>query len=791
MNMSTSKQPVVLTIEDERPIRESFRNYLEDLDYEVLEAENGRLGLELFEREKPNLVLLDLRMPVVNGLEVLAKMRERSPDTPVIVVSGAGAIGDVVEALHLGAWDYLLKPVEDLSMLQHAILKALERARLIQENRRYQEHLEEEVAKRTKEIDRAMSKLRASEEKYRSIFENLQDVYFEMRKDGTLIEISPSVESVIQYSREEILNTTLWDLYAKPEKSEKLLEELKHNKKVTDYEINLLNKEGTLVPCAIMARLRVDTSGAQIKICGTLRDITDRKRAEKELKRLFTAIEHAAEGIIITDTDVNIEYVNPAFGHITGYSREEVLGQSLRILESDKHDEAFYKEMWYAVSNGDVWKGRLINKRKDGTLIEQETTISPIRDSSGQIIGYVSVNRDVTEQIKLENQLRQAQKMEAIGTLAGGIAHDFNNILSAIIGFTELARMKLPENNVAMEDLDRVQQAGIRAADLVRQILTFGRQEIQEVQPIQIHPIVKEVLKLLRSSIPTTIEIRRAISTSETVLADPTQIHQVLMNLCTNAYHAMQEDGGILEINLSELNLNSDAVAQYPGLNPGSYLRLTVSDTGHGIDPSVKDRIFEPYFTTKEKGKGTGLGLSVVHGIIRNCGGAITVSSELSKGTTFEVLLPVIQKDETIEKEVDESVPTGNESILVVDDEKHVVFICKEMLERLGYKVENRTNSLKALELFRKHPDQFDLVLTDMTMPKMTGVNLAQEIMSIRSDIPIILATGFSERITEESAKQMGLKALLMKPFSFGRLANTVREVLDQKEQKTFESESD
>lgn len=387
-----------------------------------------------------------------------------------------------------------------------------------------------------------------------------------------------------------------------------------------------------------------------------------------------------------------------------------------------------------------------------------------------------------TERIKLQDQLRQAQKMEAIGTLAGGIAHDFNNILSGIFGFTEIVMMDIPEGSVARSMLDEVLKAGIRAKDLVGQILTFSRKTEMEYMKVQIKMIVKEAMKLLRPSLPSTIEIRENFSTSREILADPTQIHQVVMNLCTNAYHAMSEDGGVLEIALLKENLDEESAAEFEDLIPGPYIKLTISDTGHGMDEEVMDQIFDPYFTTKEKGRGTGLGLSVVHGIVKSHGGAITVSSAPGKGTTFHALFPILEKVEIKKEELATGpLPGGNERVLFVDDETPLVKIGKAMLGWLGYDVTVSTGSLEALELFKAKPEAFDLVISDMTMPKMTGDKLAMKIMEIRPEIPVILCTGYSEKINEGKSSEIGIAAYVPKPIIINEIAKTIREVLDKK----------
>jgi len=379
-----------------------------------------------------------------------------------------------------------------------------------------------------------------------------------------------------------------------------------------------------------------------------------------------------------------------------------------------------------------------------------------------------------------QRQLLQAQKMEAIGTLAGGIAHDFNNILTSILGYTEIALSDVPPESTARKDLCQVLEAAQRAKDLVAQILAFSRQTEGERKPIELAPIIKEAIKMLRAVLPTTTEIRYHIAPDLSVVnADPTQIHQVLMNLCTNAAQAMPK-GGLLEVALTNVELDEKLCAELEDLTPGSYVKLTVSDTGCGMDETTLERIFDPFFTTKAPGEGTGMGLSVVHGIVKSHGGDITVHSEPGVGTTFDVYLPAVESIGEIAPEVVEPVRGGNESILFVDDEPAVVDISKRTLERLGYHVTTRTSSIEALELFRVKRDDFDLVITDQTMPNMTGSDLATEILRIRSDIPIILCTGFSHAISPEKAAALGIREFVMKPIVGAQLGRTVRRVLDE-----------
>ncbi|MGW8302083.1 MAG: ATP-binding protein [Desulfobacterales bacterium] len=384
---------------------------------------------------------------------------------------------------------------------------------------------------------------------------------------------------------------------------------------------------------------------------------------------------------------------------------------------------------------------------------------------------------------KYERQLQQVLKIQAIGTLAGGIAHDFNNILFPIVGYTELTMDEVPEDSVAHNNLEEVLKAAHRAKDLVQQILTFSRQSGQERKPVKVDSIIEEALKLLRASIPASIEIVHKIDEDcHPVLGDATQIHQVIMNLCTNAYQAMQDKGGILEVNLSEVNVGYEETVEKIGMQPGTHLQLLVRDEGCGMDAAVLNRIFEPYYTTKEQGKGTGLGLSVIHGIVKNHRGDISVTSTPGKGTTFKVYLPIIEDMDTVtEFEPTNGAVKGNERILLVDDEEQIVSMEQQMLENLGYEVTARTDCTEALKEFSQKPQNFDLVITDMTMPHMTGDELALKLLDIKPDIPVILCTGFNEDITEEKALAMGIQKFVMKPVIKNDLATTIRTVLDHR----------
>jgi len=519
-------------------------------------------------------------------------------------------------------------------------------------------------------------------------------------------------------------------------------------------------------------------------IVQTMRDITEKKKLEEESLILWRAIENTEESIIITDKERTIQYVNPAFEHITGYRRAEVIRKkSDFLLYPGKEGDSSYDTVINTIKSGHVWRGFIKDAKKNGVIYERESSISPVTDSKGHITGYISLSRDVTEKTKLEQQLRQSQKMESIGTLAGGIAHDFNNILGAIIINAETAIEDIPEDSAVKKNLEQILLSSNRAAELIKQILTFSHQHKEERKPVEISIIVKEVINLLRSSIPSTVHIKQAIrAKSSLVLSEPTGIHQIVMNLCTNAYHSMKEKGGIMEVTLEDIEIDSKDIPVHEHMAPGPYVKLSVSDTGCGIEDSVKERIFEPYFTTKKSGEGTGLGLSVIHGIVKNYGGIIKLYSEAGKGSTFHVYLPKIETGEIKKITRSAALPKGTETILFVDDEKAIAMGVKEILEKLGYRVFMTTDSLEALEIFKSDPHKFHLVITDQTMPGMTGSKLAKEIMSIRPDMPVILCTGFSEIITYDEAKAIGIKEFLMKPVKINNISTVIRNILDKNE---------
>ena len=511
------------------------------------------------------------------------------------------------------------------------------------------------------------------------------------------------------------------------------------------------------------------------------KQIAEKTARESELK--FKCLSENSPEIIYTlDCDGRYNYVNPAWTKILGHDTAEVVGQYF-IDFALKEDVNKYIRIFKRIRNNQETVTDVISSliHKDGYELLFNLSGAPNFDSKGRVLGMVGIMKDITEQHKLQTKLIQAQKMEALGTLAGGVAHDFNNILSGIIGYSELAAMDISENSELKNKISHVLKASQRAKELVNQILSFSRQGEDSFKPLEISIIAKEVTKLLRASLPSNIEIHQNIETNLSFInAVPTQIHQLFMNLCTNAAAAMEKEGGVLEISIIDKKLSTSQANRKLDLEPGNYIVLIIKDSGHGMTPEILERIFDPYFTTKEKGKGTGLGMAVVHGIVKRHHGGITIESRPGVGTTFSVYFPAADLKLNSERiDTCKTLPKGDECILFVDDEKDILDSGSQMLSRLGYDVITQSDSVDTLNLFKKQPDKFDLVITDMTMPKLSGEKLAIEMMKIRPDIPIILCTGFSERIDKDMAQRIGIREFSIKPIGLRELAESTRKVLD------------
>jgi len=647
----------------------------------------------------------------------------------------------------------------------------------------------------TKRIERDFE-LKESQVRFQAIAESLSDALYTTDYNGDILYINNAALKMFGYEKDELLNKSFLKLLPanKAEGYLKVWEEYFNEDNPSAFEREFksmgVRKDGSVFP--------VDVSVSTWKIRGEFffsavtRDVSERLETEKEniegrdfLENIFFTI---PDGLAVTDIEGKIIKVNTAVVNMLGYSEQELTTMSgTDLIPKGYETPPLVEELF---EQGFIKNYETMWQRKDGTVFPLDMNISLIKDLDGRVTGSVASIRDVTERKRmeaeketLEARLRQVQKMEAIGTLAGGIAHDFNNILSAVMGYTELSLDDVPEGSRPYLTMNEVLTASRRARDLVDQILAFSRQSEHDNVSLKITPLIKESVRFLKATLPATIRVRTGFDALyDTVLSDPTKIHQVIMNLSTNAAYAMRAKGGELFISLSDKVIQEDDINKYEGLLPGDYIVLSVSDNGVGISPDVMCRIFNPFFTTKPPGEGSGMGLSVVHGIVKSCKGDIKFESKIGKGSIFSVYLPIVAElNNTGFSESSELIPTGDESILLVDDEVSVANMMSQILGRLGYEVTIVNDSRNALNLFKKDSSSFDLVITDQTMPDMTGIQLVEEVLMINPDIPIILCTGFSESVSEELAKSLGVRKYLVKPVLKVDLANAVRQAIEGK----------
>ncbi|MDY0375199.1 MAG: PAS domain S-box protein [Desulfobacterium sp.] len=627
--------------------------------------------------------------------------------------------------------------------------------------------------------------LKKSEENYRTIYENAVEGFFQSTPQGRFISVNPSFANIFGYKSANSMISEIVDIptqfYVNPEDRQRYLKLLQKTGHVQNFEFKALRRDGSRIWVSESARVIHDDEGNPLRFEGNIMDITRQKQTLERLKASEawnrSVIQTAMDGYWLTSSDGNLLEINDAYCRMSGYDEQELLSMDIRQITSDHTaDKVLARIKTIIERGGDRFETR--HRRKDGTLFDVEASVQYRRDEDR----FIYFLRDLTQRKQLEERIVQAQKMEAIGTLAGGIAHDFNNILFPIMGMAEMLLEDLAPGSPEHENTRIILESGRRGSKLVKQILTFSRQDEYKLVPIRVQQVVKEVLKLSRSTISTNIEISQDLEAGcGLVMADPTQLHQIAMNLITNALHAVEEIQGKIDVRVHGVTLQGNEWSD-PGPRPGKYALLSVSDNGHGISPDVMVKIFEPYFTTKERGKGTGLGLAIIYGILTEYKGEIKIYSEQGKGTTVNVYLPLM--DRTAEKGTMENLISpkgGNERILLVDDEEPIVRLQRLIFERLGYQVTVRTSSLEALEAFRANPDRFDLVVTDMNMPNMTGAQLARELIALRPDIPIIVSTGFSETLDKKDMKELGIKDFLMKPVVKSEMARVVRRVLDER----------
>ncbi len=764
----------ILIVEDSRIVAEDIKQKLMGMGYTVCAvATSGKKALEAAALNFPDIALMDIKLgDGMNGIDTAVELRAKY-QVPVIYLTAYADEDTLERAKHTEPFGYIVKPFEDKD-LRSAIEIAL-----------YKHQMEH--------------RLKVSEEWLRTTLGSIGDGVIATDMKGCITFMNPVAEALTGWIEGEIVGKPMQEVFHIINESTRETVENPVTQVLKDGRVVrlanhtlLITKNGREIPIADSGSPIKDDNGKIVGVVLVFRDQTKERAAQKVLEKSITSLQQA-------ETIARLGYFERNWQSGEGYWSRGFF----QLLDIENPSEAFTHEQFMEyIHEEDLTRVeehircslethepmdvdfRLV--QKNGNVIYIHGVADNYYSDDGKPLLTRGTFQDVTKEMESEKLLRQAHKMESIGTLAGGIAHDFNNILGIIIGNAELAHEDIPDWSPARANVKEIKATSLRARDIVRQLLSFSRKTEPEKKPIKIGPIIEESKRLLRSFIPSSIELRTNIpKDTGTVNADPTQVHQVLINLCMNGVHAMEESGGILEINLCEIFLAEKDFLNDLEKNPGPYVHLMVTDTGHGMEKSVVDRIFDPYFTTKEVGKGTGMGLAVVHGIIQSHNGFIKVRSELGKGTVFNVFFPMTSFEQAEKPERTEELFTGNERILFVDDEDAMVQLNRQRLERLGYSVTGETNPLKALEHFRCRPESFDLIITDMTMPQMGGDNLVREILKIKSNFPIILCTGYSDRLSEERAKEIGISKYIEKPIEKETLARSVREVLDVRSSDT------
>jgi two-component system, cell cycle sensor histidine kinase and response regulator CckA len=641
------------------------------------------------------------------------------------------------------------------------------------------------VIEDTTEERRQEEALRESEERFRVMFEHAAVGIAQLSLDGKWLMVNQRLCAILGYTQAELLEPTFQEITPAEDLDDSLAARealLAGGRETFTVEKRYLRKDGSLVWTRVSVSLVRDSSGDPESFLSVIEDISERRQAEQTLLRLATAVEQAAETIVITDTDGAIQYANPAFERTSGYSRDEIIGQNSRVLKSGKQGPSFYGDLWETIKRGEVWTGHFTNRKKDGSLYEEEATISPVRGASGNVVNFVAVKRDVTKEVVLENQLIQAQKMEAVGQLAGGVAHDFNNLLTAVIGYSQLVLRRLGDRDPMRADIAEIEKAGLRASELTGQLLAFSRKQVFQPKNLALNALVTDLQRMLRRLIPEDIDLVAVLDLElGTVKADPVQLQQVIMNLIVNARDAMPQ-GGKITIETANVYLGSDYAAQHLEVLPGAYCSLAISDNGCGMDEETKSHIFEPFFTTKEIGRGTGLGLSTVYGIVKQSGGFISVYSEPGLGTTFNTYLPRIVEltEDEDRRQTQFSLPLGDETLLLVEDEAAVRELAARVLRDHGYTVLEASDPLRALNAIAGHsPDEVQLLVTDVVMPHMSGRDLAERLAPLRPKMRVLYVSGYTEgAIVHQGVLDEGTP-FLQKPFTPEALVRKVREVLD------------
>ena len=643
----------------------------------------------------------------------------------------------------------------------------------------------------TKEVQAQLA-LRESEEKFRSIFDNFSVGTGIVSLDGRFQIVNQKFADIVGYTINELKEIRNDDL-THPEDTTETRKNMKllFERKIDSFNLEkrLIHKNGNIVWVDLTVKPKHNAIGEIESIIGVVQDITERKKAEKEIIRLAAVVEQAVESIVITDIDGTIRYVNAAFEKITGYKKSEAIGQNPRMLKSGKQGKEFYKDLWSTILSGNKWQGVIVNKRKNGSFYYEKAVIFPIKNEYDKVINFTAIMRDITLERKLEQQLQQVQKMEAIGTLSGGIAHDFNNILTVINGHAEIGLMNVDQSHPVHDDLMSILNAGKRAEKLTNQLLAFSRKQIHELKVVDINQTIKDLDKMLRRLMPEDIKIISDFPEDlPFIKADPGQIEQIIINLIINARDAINEKQDKrshkeIIVKTEIVDLDHLFVDTHPGSQTGPHILMSVKDSGIGMNIDVQNRIFEPFFTTKDVDKGTGLGLATVYGIVKQNEGSIYVKSEIGKGTTFEIYWPITT--ESPEKDyietINQKVFSGKETILFVEDDEDVRQFACVALKSFGYNIIEANNGKNALQLVKKENTSIDIIITDLIMPEMNGQELASRVHKLLPDLKVLFVSGYTfEHLLKDGEIDDSIN-FLQKPYTVHNLLKRIREILDKK----------
>ena len=708
----------------------------------------------------PDLVIAQYTLPDGSGVDFLSGGDVQVHCPVVIIVSPGGEEGRT--CLRAGALDYVLESEELYADFVHVAVRALEQW----------------------DLQRSVAALRTSGVVYNSLFERAAIGIVRTDLNALIVEANPTFRRMLGYSAAELSGTTMLELTHPDDRGTEKLRLKATMAMVHDVyraEKRYLHKNGEAVWANLTVAFVRDDAGQPFFAIHTVENITIRKHAESSLERLSTAVEQAPDTIVVTDTDGTIEYANPAFERVTGYSRGEAVGKTFRLVKSGRHSVEFYRRLWDTINGGKVWEGHFVNKRKDGALYQEDATIAPVRDDAGEIANFVRVARDVTHEIELQEELQQTQKMEAIGDLAESASHGFNNLLAPILGYADKILLDLAENSPLRADMRMIRQSAARAGELVQRLQAFSCQQVLDLQPLNLNSAVDDFTNMLSRLIGDDVELVKHLEADlGTVEADKAKFQHVLMNLAVNARAAMSE-GGTLTIETSNVELDERYAATHPGVNSGPYVLLVVSDTGNGMDEATRRRVFEPFFTTRGQGKAAGLGLSVVYGIVRQHSGHIWVYSEPGLGTTFKVYLPRVPAAAAAQPQPEEektAAPPEPCTILVVEDEDSIRQLVGQVLAMYGYEVLSAEAAKPALALAKQCRKTITLLLTDIVMPQMNGVQLYEQLLKKRPDLKVVYMSGYTENVNIRQGRLQKGAVFLQKPFTVKKLLEKISEAV-------------